>query len=289
MPQHLCVQSDNTTAQAKNSQVGQLLATLVAMDNFETCTLNFLQVGHTHEDIDLTFGILLTDVLRRFRVQHPEELANMIEAVMGRHASSRGEECLCTVLARVRDYKAWLSDEGVHIHNCWVSRSGISAPHSFTYKRRDGLSDRETQAPPGQGGGHPIDVFCVAKQRMHSLHPNGPPTLVLPRQSFDALHSMWPTAGEAPSLFTPSRVTELLALADRLEGLSEDWGPNFSYFRAADCLRQLANYGVAPPAPTPGWLGRPPALPALGAADTGNVYFGHLPDMYWRMLVRFRH
>ena len=51
MPKHLCIQSDNTTAQAKNSLVGQFLAHLVAAGHFDTCTLNFLPVGHTHEDI----------------------------------------------------------------------------------------------------------------------------------------------------------------------------------------------------------------------------------------------
>ena len=74
MANHLCIQSDNTISQAKNSLVGQFLAHLVAADHFETCTLNFQTVGHTHEDTDLVFGILLASVLRRYRVQCPEEL-----------------------------------------------------------------------------------------------------------------------------------------------------------------------------------------------------------------------
>ena len=78
MPRHLVIQSDNTTSQAKNSLVGQFLATLVAAGKFETATLNFLPVGHTHEDVDLAFGILLDRVLKRYRVQCPDELATMI-------------------------------------------------------------------------------------------------------------------------------------------------------------------------------------------------------------------
>ena len=35
MPKHLCIQSDNTTSQAKNSLVGQFLAHLVASSHFE--------------------------------------------------------------------------------------------------------------------------------------------------------------------------------------------------------------------------------------------------------------
>ena len=64
-PEHLVVQSDNTTAQAKKSEVGQFLATLVGKYRFKTATLNFLIVGHTHEDVDLMFGIMLSLVLRR--------------------------------------------------------------------------------------------------------------------------------------------------------------------------------------------------------------------------------
>ena len=47
MPDHLVIQSDNTTAQATNPLVGQLLATLVAASTFQTRALNLLIVGHT--------------------------------------------------------------------------------------------------------------------------------------------------------------------------------------------------------------------------------------------------
>ena len=40
-PEHLVVQSDNTTSQAKNGQVSVFLATLVRKFKFKTCTLNF--------------------------------------------------------------------------------------------------------------------------------------------------------------------------------------------------------------------------------------------------------
>ena len=50
-PRHLVVQSDNTTAQAKNSYVAVFLSFLVSKYKFATANLFFLQVGHTHEDI----------------------------------------------------------------------------------------------------------------------------------------------------------------------------------------------------------------------------------------------
>ena len=43
---------------AQSEVVGQFLAHLVGASHFDTCTLNFLPVGHTHEDVDLVFGNL---------------------------------------------------------------------------------------------------------------------------------------------------------------------------------------------------------------------------------------
>ena len=289
MPRHLVIQSDNTTSQAKNSLVGQFLATLVAQGKFETCTLNFLEVGHTHEDVDLAFGILLARVLQRHRVQCPAELATLIQIEMATWARSRGEDCQCTVLTRIRDFGAWLEPQGVHIHNCWVSRGGISAPHSFAYKRRHGLTDAElvAVASTADAAGVPEDVFCTVKHRMHSLHPNGAPTLVLPRQCFLSVLTLAPVTWEAAAPFEGKRADKLEKLADSLEQMTEDWGPQFSYYRAASALRELVQGHQCPPL-VPGWLGQPAVPHAPVERYTGNVYFGHLPNMSWRMLVDFR-
>ena len=285
MPRHLVIQSDNTTAQAKNSLVGQFLATLVAAGKFETCTLNFLEVGHTHEDVDLAFGILLAKVIKRHRVQCPAELATMIGIEMTSWAENRGEECHCTVLHRIRDFYGWHEPQGIRIHNCWMTRQGIQAPHSFAYKRRHGLTDAENLAVPVRGDD--LDVFCIVKHRMHSLHPNGAPTLVLPHDRYLAMQTPAPVLWEAPTPFGQGRRDNLLQLADVLESTTEDWGPTFSYFRAAAALRELIHGHACPPI-VPGWLGQPAVPYAPAERYTGNIYFGHLPNMSWRMLVSFR-
>ena len=290
MPKHLCIQSDNTTSQAKNSLVGQYLAHLVGAGHFETCTLNFLPVGHTHEDIDLVFGILLANVLRRYRVQCPEELCTMIEIGMAEWAAKYGLECHCAVRHMILDFKGWLDHQGVHLHNCWVTRNDVQAPHSFAYKRRHGLTDAEFAATPGQSEQEdPCDVFCIVKHRMHSLHPNSAPVLVLPRARLVRMPSTSPRQWEVPSPMSSARIRDLRNLADTLENTTEDWGPAFSYFRAAMALRQLVQSragGVDPPPAS--WLDFAGCLAQPAVRDTGNVYFGHLPNMSWRMLATFR-
>ena len=81
-----------------------------------------------------------------------------------------------------------------------------------------------------EANGDDMDVFCTVKHRMHSLHPNGPPTLVLPRDRLLALLTPAPIHWEAATPFPQKRMDKLLQLADTLEMMTGDWGANFSYF-----------------------------------------------------------
>ena len=73
-PEHLVVQSDNTTAQLKNAEAAKFLAMLVRKGRFKSAVLQFLRVGHTHEDVDFMFSLVLALVIRRVRFQIPAEL-----------------------------------------------------------------------------------------------------------------------------------------------------------------------------------------------------------------------
>jgi hypothetical protein len=107
------------------------VAALVAAGKFQTRTLNLLTIGHTHEYVDLAFGVLLAQVRQRHRMQCPPELATIITIEMAEWAAKRGEVCHCTVLQRIYDFATWFEPQGVRIHKCWMTRQGIDAPHSF--------------------------------------------------------------------------------------------------------------------------------------------------------------
>ena len=252
--------------------------------------LNFLPVGHTHEDVDLLFAILLALVLRKERFQTPSELEGLIKVLMATHIRSRGEELHVTRLDSIRDFTTWMWPQGLKLHSCWMTRKGVLAPHSFTYKLRGDLTSTEVAlldaeptdlAFPRQ----PNDVFCIWKQRMHSTSPNGPPVLVLPESRLAAMVDAAPTTYHSKAL-KPGRANELHGLATSLEQLTEPWGDDMSYFRAAEHLRELANGLPETPHPT-GWLEE--QAPALlnPVPATQNPYFSHLPLMSWRMLVDF--
>ena len=81
-PEHLVIQSDNTTPQANNSLVGQYMATLVSRQKILACVIMLLTVGHTHEDVDQVFSVLLASVLHRHRFIVPSDLVALIQARM---------------------------------------------------------------------------------------------------------------------------------------------------------------------------------------------------------------
>ena len=80
------------------------------------------------------------------------------------------------------------------MHNAWVSRDGVDAPHSFCYKMREDLTAEELQridvrrspAPPRHE-----DVFCITKRWMHT-EKAAAPVLVLPRDRLALLRSPGP-------------------------------------------------------------------------------------------------
>jgi hypothetical protein len=151
MPDHLIVQADNTTAQAKNEEVAKFLAVLVRKFRFKTAILQFLRVGHTHEDVDFMFSLLLARVLRKVRFQIPAELRLAILAGMGPVVASRDCELNCELLSHVRDFKGWMLPLGIKLHSCWISRGGKTAPHSFTFQLRMDFppcSQANLQQPP---------------------------------------------------------------------------------------------------------------------------------------------
>ena len=147
-PQHLVVQCDNTTAQNKNHLASIFLAHLVSEGKFVTATVNFLTVGHTHEDVDHYFSVILSTVLRPNRFELPEDLAASLQEKMRPFTLKKSEELFVEIVDHVRDFDAWMKPLGVTLHGCFVSRQGRLAAHSFVYKLRCHLFANELEALP---------------------------------------------------------------------------------------------------------------------------------------------
>ena len=296
-PKHLVIQSDNTVAQAKNSLANCFLAHLVGTGKFVSCTLNFLMVGHTHEDVDQLFGFICKHIFRRHRWEVVEDLMGYLDAIVGPHVAQKAEECWVTKLDIVRDFDSWLAPQRVRLYGAFKTRDGFEAPHSFCYKRRVNLLSAERLQVEGQrsavdssraaryagysdSNADPRDVFCCVKTYTRDRRLQQAPALVLPADRCALVPTPAPTQA-LPVAISPERASNLEVLAALYE--KEAYG----YYRAARSLRALAN-PVAPTLPPPGWLDEPPGFDAEGLLEpTDNPYFSHLPDTSWNLLVKF--
>jgi hypothetical protein len=64
VPQHLCLQCDNTVAFSKNSDTHLWVAYAVARGLITSGSVNYLTKGHTHEDVDGFLSELLPTLRR---------------------------------------------------------------------------------------------------------------------------------------------------------------------------------------------------------------------------------
>ena len=291
-PQHLVIQCDNTCAQNKNSLVSVFLAHLVSSGKFLTCAMNFLTVGHTHEDVDHYFSVILSTVLRPHRFELPEDLAASLQEKMRPYTLKRSEELFVEIVYHVRDFGDWLKPLGVTLANCFVSRHGKLAAHSFVYKSRCHLFPGELAALPAERRGveaHDHDVFALTKGRMHGTRFH-PPVLALPRQR--VLQAELPPVPAGVHHLADAATSEVKLknyekLADVLSSLPGD------YSRVCNRLRDLVQAlqdnhvgQLAEDAPPLRWLGRPGDQRGDVTASK-NIYYEHLPDTSWQLLARF--
>ena len=285
-PAHLVVQSDNTVAQAKKSLVNVFLAYLVSKYKFQTTSLFYLIVGHTHEDIDQLFGIVLSLVLRKIKFQEKHELMHALIRLMKIKIEAKGEKLYVEVLAHIRAFDSWLMPFGVELYNAFGTRQGIESPHSFTYKLRRDLTHSEQRMIPARARGYDGeegDVFACVKTYMHDTGLQQPPLMVLPASRVrDAQLGLAPAAYQADPELTPQRQGELRDLARMLRT------DVYKLDRAADALEELARGVPMTNLPSTPWLDEDVGNPFAPIVASNNELFPHLPDTSWHLLVRFK-
>ena len=264
-PRHLVVQSDNTVAQAKNQYAAVFLAVMVSRGLFLTANLMFLVVGHTHEDIDQLFGVVVSLILQLSSFETIPELMSYLLEKMRDHFHAKQEVVTQTCLSAVRDFARWCDPLNRTIWNCWSNRDGQEAPHAFTFKQGRDLS-RSERAWLGESRGLDVsaDVYCCVKTYMRDTSLQHEPVLVLPAGRHEQL------------VDEPREVCSRHAMGKqkidnytKLEIKLRDYGMR----RAADALHALVHdrsYSL-PPLP---WLCHGWVVDRADRDDSGN-FFSH--------------
>jgi hypothetical protein len=105
-PSKLYVQLDNTSKDNKNQYVFGYLSYLVQSGVFREVDVNFLPVGHTHEDIDQFFSVLT----RRLRFHDAYTFPQWRNEVLQAYAKPEDKVYKVEYITARYDFKKWLED-----------------------------------------------------------------------------------------------------------------------------------------------------------------------------------
>ena len=198
--------------------------------------------------------------------------------------SAKGETFHVETLTGIREFTEWLAPIGISLHNAFVSREHIVAPHAFSYKPRRSLTPREQRqlrelGGRGAQGGNDDDVFCVYKTWMHSTTSKGP-LLCCPVDRRDNVVRPYPGAVLYREPLSAQQENDIRSLANLLEK------PQYNLGRGAAALRAYIDGDDHYELPPAGWLASV-EQPGPASPDTGSAVFPHLPDTSWNLLATF--
>jgi hypothetical protein len=172
LPLGLHLQQDNTSRECKNQWMINWAAKLVALDIFSWVTLSYLTTGHTHEDIDGTFGQLTTKLAAEEFDDDNEVIAILLRFLrqIGTDKASR-EASLAYKLDESADWHGWWAENALRL-------SGLTGPEAAHWFRICRLKDvgaaaaSELDVPvtgsPNLPPAKEDDVVMVVRARMAS-------------------------------------------------------------------------------------------------------------------------
>ena len=101
LPTHLLVVADNTVKSAKNQFFMRYLAHVTHRQLFQTSTLMQLMVGHTHEDIDAQFAMILSLLKRKASWETPDEVLQYLQESLSSHSGIGSCRLICWMFLNV--------------------------------------------------------------------------------------------------------------------------------------------------------------------------------------------
>jgi hypothetical protein len=135
---------------------------LVAAGHFDKATVSFLPVGHTHEDIDALFGVVVR-YLRKFPITftHTDLMKQIDESLGGCNRTSWAPASPAELVKGTHNWNTWLNEASTESiaddacpatagnpmpalrrleHFVMLKRPDADRPHQFTFRRQQ-LSD----------------------------------------------------------------------------------------------------------------------------------------------------
>ena len=279
-PRHLVLQNDNAPGQAKKQYAFKLFAYLTAAFKFVSVTANFLMVGHTHEDVDQLFALVLWLLVRKDSFQTPDEILRFLEKSLVKYHEDLGEQLLAVQLTAVRNFTDWLWPLDLTLDKGFKTRAGIESAHSFAFKHGMNMSAVEKKKLREEGAEiHQKAVYCSVKAYMRDTEPQQAPILCVPegREKKVTGLALSPTTVMLRKELSPADIKNWLSLAEAYGRV------DLPVAKAA--LRDAVYKKEAHIPPLP-WLEtfKQPCM-QMPTGDSSNVQFPHLPKSTWKLVA----
>lgn len=172
LPLGLHIQQDNTSRECKNQLILRFACKLVALGVFQWVTLAYLVTGHTHENLDGSYGQLAVKIAA-LEFDDDRALISILLRLLGQLGVDRDSRIASQAykLDEAADWAEWRDETDL----IFSKVTGPEAPHWFRFcALRDlgGDGSAETDVPlpslPGLPPPGPDDVVMVVKERMAS-------------------------------------------------------------------------------------------------------------------------
>ena len=180
LPSSLVVAIDNTPREGKNAIFAGWMAYLTSK-MFSFCEVQFMQVSHTHNELDQRFSSMASVVKRAESLQSLEDLKSHLEQHM---VPSAGRRMHVEIVHNTWNFKQWLALGTESEISGLVSTKKEGANHLWRFCRRDLLTDaRPVECEHARWQNHPSDPddVCVTfKQFMSDRDISQAPQLIMP-------------------------------------------------------------------------------------------------------------
>lgn len=102
---HISLHGDNSSKELKNNCTMQLASSLVSLRRARSISLNFLQSGHSHEDVDQLFSSLAAHIAPQNELHTPDDYCSSIQKWLNK-PSTRPDERFKRIF-KVDQNRAW--------------------------------------------------------------------------------------------------------------------------------------------------------------------------------------
>ena len=180
-PPSLVINVDNTPRESKNSHFGSFLGMLVAKRVFQNIQVEYMQVDHTHNELDQRFSTMAATIKAADHLEDMDDLCHWLT----NHMKATSDRSLhIEVLQNTHNFRDWLGAFDLHAQGLTSTHLEPFANHVWRFTTRLLCAENDDDIEVHHKGWdnlppHPEDVVLTVKQYMSSGGLSQKPQLLL--------------------------------------------------------------------------------------------------------------